>query len=323
MRSKDLKPIRLRPEYFDGLEAHLIKVFRDEIYLPILKEIQGKNRLHNSYEDLIDAIASGKIQYIQGHFEGRLNAKISKELRKLGAQWDRKQGWWKIPPRDLSNDMRSAIGTSYSKFQQMGARVDKKLDSLLPDEIVGKMKLEKFFDVTLYKVNKDFEDNIKNITVAPSFTPEQRARIAAEYSNNMKLSIKKWTEDNIKKLRGQVQAHVLEGLRYESLVKTIQDSYAVSQNKAKFLARQETSLLMVKFKEIRYQSAGVMQYKWRCVVGSPNHPVRPDHQRLNDESLAGKTFLWSDPPVDGPNGQRHNPGGNYNCRCEAIPVVKF
>ena len=47
------------------------------------------------------------------------------------------------------------------------------------------------------------------------------------------------------------------------------------------------------------------------------------HKELNDRSEKGEVFKFSNPPIDSPNGSRHNPGQNYNCRCIAIPVVKF
>jgi len=152
-------------------------------------------------------------------------------------------------------------------------------------------------------------------------TAQERAKIAGDWANNMDLYIQKFTEEQIKKLRKDIQQQVFKGNRRETMVKKIQDSYKVTANKAKFLARQETSLLMAKFKESRYTSAGVTHYKWRCVAGSKLHPVRPSHKRLD-----GKTFTWQDPPItteaDEPV-RRNNPGQDYNCRCTAIPIVRF
>jgi SPP1 gp7 family putative phage head morphogenesis protein len=95
----------------------------------------------------------------------------------------------------------------------------------------------------------------------------------------------------------------------------------VSANKAKFLARQETSLMTTKLKETRYREAGVNEYKWKTVAGSKLHPVRPSHKILE-----GRIFRWDDPPITTPPGEavrRNNPGQDYNCRCFAQPIVRF
>ena len=163
--------------------------------------------------------------------------------------------------------------------------------------------------------------SIKNITVGPQLTKEQAARIADEWQTNMKLWVKDFTEKEILKLRKDVKSSVFTGNRYESMVSKIQKSYGVSANKAKFLARQETSLLMTKFKETRYKDVGVNEYEWRCVAGSKNHPVRPAHKKLE-----GLRFSWDNPPITTAPGEpvrRNNPGQDYNCRCFAKPIVRF
>ena len=109
-----------------------------------------------------------------------------------------------------------------------------------------------------------FEESIRNITVAPQLSQESRNRLAREWKNNLDLSINEFTQKEIIALRKNMQATVFAGNRYGSAIQTIKKSYDVTQNKAKFLARQETGLLMAKFKELRYSEIGVKEYKWRC-----------------------------------------------------------
>lgn len=319
MKQIELPPIKEEPKYWDAIEAKIMALLKEEIYLPIIKELGVKKKtLQNSIEDLINAIINGKINFNRGQFSGRFNASISKELKRLGAQWDRKQGTWKVPQSSLPYELRSAISAGEARFTQVLSRIDKKLSSLLPEAIADKLKISEVFDSTLYKVDKDIKKSLKNLTIAPDLTPEQRKQISSEWQNNMKLYIKDFTEKEIKTLRSDVQETIFSGKRYETMVKTIQKSYGVSQNKAKFLARQETSLLMTKFKETRYVAAGVKKYKWGCVVGSGKHPVRPMHK-----ALEGKVFSWDNPPVTNDKGAKNNPGQDYNCRCFARPIVDF
>lgn len=323
---------------YEDVEKKIKKLFRDEIYNPILRELNlGPKTLQNSAAfSLAEAIKYGRLQYSGGRFTGKFSAATSKELKELGAKWDRKTSSFVIPERDLPATIRMAISASNVRFEEKLQKIDKKLSQILPEEFADKLKVSDNFDSSLWKVDRDFHKSLKNITVAPTLTADQRKRIADEWQNNMKLWITDFTKKEIGELRKNMQETVFKGNRYESAVKTIQASYGVTENKAKFLARQETSLLMTKFKQTRYEAAGVMEYKWGAVAGSVNHPTRPWHKALAENSNQGKTtsdgkcvngiFRWSDPPNTAGPGEApryNNPGQDYNCRCFAKPVVRF
>lgn len=327
MESEQVKTVELRPikestSDYEDAERRIRELFRKEIYAPLMRllGVQGA-AFKNSKDPLIDAIQTGRIAFSRGVFSGKFSASISKELKRIGAEWDRKTGTFRILQASLPDSVREAVKASEFRFAEKIAEIDRRLAQILPDEIAGKVKLADTFDRALWKTERDFEASIKGITVAPQLTPERRKRIADEWETNMQLYIKDFTEKEILKLRGEMKKSVFTGNRYESAIKTIQRSYGVSANKAKFLARQETSLLMTKFKETRYTDAGVNEYKWGTVAGSKLHPVRPAHKRLE-----GKTFRWDDPPITTEPGEpvrRNNPGQDFNCRCFAKPVVRF
>lgn len=316
----ELAPIKETTQDFEAIEKELERVWRQEIYLPILKILGTPQKVLNDYDALKEALRSGKITYNRGQFSGRFNASTSRELKRLGARWDRKTGTFRLPQSSMPQEIRMAVAASETAFLKKIDAIDKKLSQILPGEVAAKMKTKDMFDTTLWRTQKDFEETVKGITIAPKLTKEQSERIASEWQNNMDLWVKDWTEKNIKKLRSQMKSTVLAGNRYEAAVSTIQKSYGVSQNKAKFLARQETALMLAKFKETRYESAGVKSYIWGCVAGSKNHPVRPWHK-----ALEGKEFRWDNPPITTEPGQpirKNNPGQDYNCRCFARPVVR-
>ncbi len=317
-KRRELRPVRVDPRLIDRIEAEVLRILRKEIYAPLLRELNETSVVQNAKGGLRQAVASGQIQYVDGHFEGAFDASISREIKSMGGVWDRTHGWWRVPRSALGADLRSAIGQSVSHFQAMAKRVDKALEKVLPEAVAGKMKLESLFDKTLFIADKQFRENVSSLTVAPVLTKEQRGRIAAEYTENMQLYIQEFADKEITKLRESVKSETFAGLRREGMVKAIRDSYGVSEGKAKFLARQESKLLVTKFAQTRYQAAGVNKYRWQCVVGSPAHPVRPMHKELN-----GKIFSWDNPPVVDEKGNRKNPGQDYNCRCTSIPVVEF
>lgn len=317
MKHLELKPILEEPSDYDKIEAKIRELFRKEIYLPIIFELgESKKTLQNSLEDLVSAIKSGQIYFSRGQFTGKFSSSISKELKNLGARWDRKQGSWKIPQQKLPVDVKSAIAGSEARFIDKVKSINSKLASINSEKIADKLKVENLFDTTLFKMERSFKKNIKNLTVSPELTNEERVKIAKGYTENLRRYIKDWTDEETLKLRKSIEKNVLSGRRRENMIPTIQKSYRVSLNKAKFLARQETGLMIAKFKKERYESAGVNSYKWGTVNGSAAHPVRPMHK-----ALAGKIFTWDNPPITDEKGNRNNPGEDYNCRCFARPLL--
>ena len=317
MAYQELKPILERPNDYEAIERYIVELLRDQVYLPLIEELgEPETTIKNSIDGLLTEIARGNIVFSNGVFSGKFNSESSRELKKLGAKWSK--GEWRIPLSKLPLNVRAAISTSLHRFEETLKKVDKKLSKMLPADIADQFQAADLFDKALWKVEKSFQKTVKGITIAPSLTKEQSKKIAAEYNNNLKLPIQDWSQKEIKELRAKIKEHAFAGGRYEDVVKEIQKSYGVATRKAKFLARQETSLLMAKFKETRYTDVGINEYKWGCVVGSANHPVRPMHK-----ALQGKTFSWDAPPVTNPEGGRNNPGQDFNCRCFARPLVKF
>jgi SPP1 gp7 family putative phage head morphogenesis protein len=322
MKLKTLKPIRADRKIESKIKDKIIEVLKHEIYLPLILEVGIKNtKLENSMDDLLKAIRSGQLSYVRGRFTGKYNSTLSRELRRIGAEWNRSQGSWSIPQSKLPIEIKNAIAVSKSKFMETVSKVDKKLQSLQPEKIAEKISLKEAFDTSLYEFDEKFIDSLKAITVQPKLSKKQIDTISEEYSENMKLYIRDFVDEEVKKLRKEVEANVMAGMRYENLVDTIQKSYGVSQNKAKFLARQESNLLVAKFREVRYREVGLEKYEWRCVAGSAEHPVRDSHLALD-----GKIFSWDNPPVTtmpGKPQRRNHPGEDYNCRCLAVPVLEF
>lgn len=319
MKEVVLAPIKETTEDYEAIEAHIATLWKKEMYEPLLSVINESPKvLKNSLDDLISAIDSGRINFYRGHFRGRFNSTVSRELKKIGAKWDRTQGSWKIPLSSLPIEIKEAINVSQNKFQRKVDSVLQKLQQIMPEKIADKLQVQQLFDSTLWKAEGKIKQGLKGITVEPRWTSDRREAMARDYEKNMKLYIQDWTQKEIVNLRQRMQKHALSGMRYEDMVDTIKKSYGVSHNKAKFLARQETSLLMARFKQERYAEAGVDEYIWGCVVGSPNHPVRPMHKKLD-----GKRFKFNNPPVTDENGNRNNPGQDYNCRCYPRPVVRF
>lgn len=320
MRIVALKPILTTRTDYEEIESRIKKAFLKIVYFPLLKELGlSKKKIKNAIEDLLSALNEGKITYSFGAFRGSFNASTTKEIRKLGGIWDRKSASFKIRISELPYEIRAAINSSEFFFRQKLRKIDDKLAKISPEELAEHIKVSDVFDDTLWKIEKDFQSSVDKITVAPKLTEPQAKKIADEWQGNMDLWIKNFTEEHIKELRETVQKNVYAGNRHESLIKGIKDSYGVTERKAKFLARQETNLLIAKFKETRYVDAGVREYKWACVK-MPHDKTPKQHTvgnvRYSHGVLEGQIFSWDKPPVTTAPGEpvrRNNPGQDYNC----------
>lgn len=326
-----LKPVIPPTEWMDEIERRIREEFKKRLYFPLLKIIQEpKNSLQNTIEDetsLWAALQSGKITFNRGTFSGKFDARTTRALKGLGATWDRNQSTFKLGLNDMPIQVQQIVQATQTRFEKKLAAIDIQLAKVVPSELAEQIQLQDLFDKTIFKVDSDFRQNVKNITIEPKLTQWQRDKISKEWTNNIKLSIQDWGRKEIKTLRANVEKAYFAGDRYGTLVGQIQTSYGQSARHALFLARQETKLLTSKYTESRYLDAGIPKYTWRTVIGSPLHPVRPVHKELE-----GTIQRWDRPPittdVKGKYGKpqperRNNPGEDYGCRCRAVPLVEF
>lgn len=336
---RTLAPITLKETNVAQIERTILRILYAAIYAPLLEALgaTAKQVLQNSKGNpLYDAILKGRVWYVDGQFKGEFNAAISAGIIKLGGRFDHKSKSYSLDPTKVPADLKSAQVQAQSRYEALRARMLAVLDEIdLQNSGVGQLKDE--YEKTLDTMEDDLQktlprqpfkrsDNpaVEGISIAAKLTDDQREVIAKEWAENLDLYIKDWTDENILKLREQIQPHVLAGGRASQLEKTLRDNYGVAARKAKFLARQETSLLMSKFRQTRYEGLGIKKYKWST---SHDARVRPAHGADpyygNHRALNGKIFSWDDPPVTcQATGARNHPGEDFGCRCIAIPVVE-
>jgi SPP1 gp7 family putative phage head morphogenesis protein len=314
---KTLKPVITKANYYTELEKTI-----NDFFLSILKEIENiitRNiTMLNSVDVLQDALNSGRVQYFNGSFQGRFNSRIVKELQKLGAIFDQRTKAYNLAMNKLPYNLVSQIAISSSKFENVHNETLKYLDNLQANNIldnkINELPLHDNYIATLDDVEDEFSKTMDGV-VDYYRSDKINENLSREYASNLKLYIRKFTDENILSLRKQVLNNTFQGYRAENLISILKNNYSVSENKAKFLARQETNLLVASFREQRYTDAGINKYKWRI----RGFRTRKDHKRLD-----GKIFLWSEPPVvNRETGERKHPGQDWNCFCTAIPIVEF
>jgi SPP1 gp7 family putative phage head morphogenesis protein len=318
MAIKTFLPIVEKESDYKDIQEEIILVLKEAIYAPLVSILKKPVKFKNASDNLAMAIMSGQVVFNRGSFTGTFNSKISAELRSIGAKWDNAKKCYKLSSSDLPLDVRLSVSLAKAKADETLNKLDQLLLKLDPKAIAERVNVAPLIDKTMYRYEKDFKKTVESISVKANLTAEQMAEFNKTYTDNLRLYIADFVEKETAELRKNMKKRALSGFRSESAIQEIQKSYGVSYNKAKFLARQETSLALSAFRETRYKSVGLNKYKWKCVAGSPLHPVRSMH-KIHD----GKIFSWDKPPVVNDKGDRKNPGEDYNCRCVAIPIVEF
>lgn len=322
MKEIRLKPVSEPVREAQALEKYLLGILKQYFYAPLVS-ITGLNTIHNAANvlpALHKAIEDGDIRYEGSGFSGKFNAAVSKELKDLGAKWN--SGKWEIPTELLSPALQRSIHTQMVKDEAFKKQFGEVIIQIKPEEIASKVKPKRFLDSTVKTVNeevtKSFKVAAEHLVVSPVISDEAKEKIKSDYLENLKLSIKDFTEEQILSLRKQVEQHVFSGNRRDQLARIISQSFSVSKRKANFLAGQETRLLTSKLAQTRYADVGVDDYEWRTVTGTAAHPVRHFHRILDRTKQK-----FSKPPITNKQGNHNNPGEDYNCRCSAIPILKI
>lgn len=313
---KMLRPLRDFNSYSKPIAQAIFSQLDEMIYAPLM-DILNTEEIYNATETPLErSLQLGIMEYRDGYFVGPIKASIAKELRGYGAVFNHTRKVYYLDISRLPQNILQAI----AQGKQSGEAVIKKVNqylSVIEGRDVKAPNIEPFFSDTLSKLSKQFYTTTRVVTSADleiPLNPRFEDQLKEAYTLNLDKYIKGWYEEAILRLRQKVSENVQEGYRASNLMDIIQSERQVSKNKAKFLAKQETSLLTASYREIRYKDIGVNKYVWST---SHDERVRHDHKILN-----GGIFDFDHPPVSNQKtGARNNPGQDYGCRCVSIPYL--
>ena len=133
---------------------------------------------------------------------------------------------------------------------------------------------------------------IESGILAPQASPRMRPNLLADVSRTIE------------------EAHA-SGLRVEALAGQLAERYGVSDSRAELIARDQILKLNAQVTSHRQQVCGITHYRWSA---SRDEKVRPRHRELD-----GTVQAWDSPPEVAP-GRFEHPGGDYQCRCVAVPI---
>ena len=332
-------PVRMTEKYYKTIEKELDSYFYNFYWKDIIELLHESERLYNSNSALIAAIRKGSVQYVNGKFTGKFNATISKELRKFAKYDGRSKSWSGIPP--------SNVTAAATVANSQGERLSRQITALI-DEIPARVEaavesLKYSIDAPLFSVSAEAGKDLNTLGISVDMTPELSQRLMDDYTNNMNLNIKNWTPEQTGRLRNMIEENALSGYNRLELQQRIAAEYGTTMSKAKFLARQETSLFVAEVRNERYDDAGIQWYRWSTsqdirVVGNPSGlypeggPGHGNHYvmqgkicKLNDPTVYADTLadarkgLWKSKASIGADNT--HPGQAYNDRCVMIPVI--
>lgn len=295
-----------------------ISIIQNDLNVKIIPLENKKIRLENAI-DLRYYILQGYLRYRDGFFTIKRNLpnKVAMELEKMGAIYSRKRRGYYLKANKVPPAILQAAAMVNIRDQERLTKISDYLRGLTETEAFITSKVD--FSPEVIKIGADldrqFKTSMTGLEIPANMTEFQKSEIARNYTNNLNYYIKKWVPKEIQSLREDLQPLTLGGYRAEALEEIIQKHKGVSERKAKFLARQETKLLVAQYRKNRFKEAGVTQYIWSTVLDGKERQL---HRELN-----GHIFSWDEPPIiDARTGEKGAPGEAYNCRCIAIPVVE-
>ena len=330
------KPILEKEHYYKPFFKLISGIFDDIIFRPILEVLKPVQKYYfNSENVIIEAIRSGQIQYINGKFYGKFNAKISKELVKLGAKYNKLTKTYDIEKQLLPLYVRDSIAYMSVFYADMAKKLNYVIDLIedLEDESektlksafkkTGREKKKTVFEKLKEKTKfKELEESIK---IVPELNKNIKAELVKNYIKNVNYSVSKFTREETLKLRQLVQDNLFKngGLQIQSLVEALKKEFGISKRRAEFIARQDTSLLIAKYRKAKYKQLGITEYIWKVArtyeaTKERPHGVRPEHWTLKDTRQS-----FDNPPISNKKGERHNPGEDFGCRCYPLPIVEY
>ncbi len=317
-----LEPIRHRDAYTVAIEREIRRYLEEAIFTPladVLAEHGVSDRLNAQTSVLERALQAGVIWYADGVFSGRFSAAVSRQLRDLGAKFDRKQGVFKLPAHQMPIELKSIVTQSLMKSQAAHAAVIATLNAIEQNIPIAPTGIGPTPAVKKIVTDLDEQFNVTITTVVEIpmvIPPGMRERLTTTLTDNVELSIKNWATETVSKLRRDVEKNAAAGYRADRLTDLIQAKYGMGKRKAAFLAENETSLLVSKYREERYKAAGSRRYKWST---SKDEVVRDEHRALD-----GTIHEWDSPPITNrARGDRNHPGEDFRCRCLALPIVEI
>lgn len=314
-----IKDFKIKEAYMKLIEKALFSYLWEGIYKPMFEIMQIEPVIaKNSLNSIIEALRDGKIIYVDGGFKAKTkftNAQ-SMQLQKWGAVWDRHTKMYRLPENKLPNELRVTLAEVQINAENQIKLLQGYLEQVeynIP-YIVESIVFDNEVKTILDDAGNEVKKNVKHLNVIePELSEAQKSEIARTYTENVRgYVIKDFANERIPEIRQKIQELVLKGYRQDKVQELLEKEYGIMSRKAKFLAQNETTIMLSEYKKVTYKEMGFDKFIWRTITDGREREL---HKALN-----GTVWSYDNPPViDERTGQKGLPGQTYNCRCEQIP----
>lgn len=314
-----IKDFKIKEAYTKLIEKALYSYLWEGIYKPMFEILNIKPIVaKNSLNVITEALRDEKITYYDGIFraKGKFTNAQSVQLQKWGAVWDRREKGYRLPEDRLPDELRVTIAEMRINAENQIKLLQeyiRQVEANMP-YIVESMVFDNEIKTILDDAGNEVKKNIRTLNIIePELSEQQKNEIAKAYTNNMRdYIIKDFANERIPEMRAKIQELVLQGYRQDKIQELLQKEYGFMARKAKFLAQNETTIMLAEYKKVTYKEMGFDKFIWRTITDGREREL---HKALN-----GTVWRYDNPPViDERTGQRGLPGQTYNCRCEQIP----
>lgn len=272
----DIIPVKL------GLEAAAEKMFKKLVL------------------DMQDSIKAHKVPVIQRTYDFS-SIKVSKKKQ------NEIKDYWEQVNKDLQKYKKDGTLPEWSNPPK---NEDKSSDDGENSNNPPKVKDDELLD----KLNKLAKENAPKIQIDDINLDAKTKKIAEDYVYNLEFYVKNWSIKDINIMRKDVLEMVNKGKRISDIKQYFEKRWKIAENKAKFLANNESRLASSVIKATELQDAGVSHFKW---LRSSSKEKRKLHKEYYN-----KIFAFDNPPIIvEKTGQRGLPMQTYNCKCNFTGVI--
>ena len=140
--------------------------------------------------------------------------------------------------------------------------------------------------------------------------------LSASIADNTRL-IKSIPDQYLTNVESIVFSNMRAGLRPSAITQQLSDQFGITQNRAKLIARDQTSKANGELSKQRQIDTGFEFFKWET---AKDVRVRDPHAKLakQDIGFGPGVYRWDKPPKND-KGETIIPGQEVQCRCVAIP----
>jgi hypothetical protein len=333
-----LPPQRLRPHYYLGVEEALRDSFADFVFRPLEKILaEGTTQASGIFassgpvpsRELLAALRRGTVQYAADVVTGTFDSKLVNALRALGAEPTTFGGAiaFRLPAWAAPGWFRAEAAAAQSRAENIHKALERELDRMRERLEGGQMPLP----LPAYEVVEAIEDGFESaasiIGITKRIPAGARAAMEERYAEQVRPYVAKATREYIDGAHKAITDNAARGYRFETIVGDIHHFVGISERKARFLARQETSMFMAGYRQERFTAAGVIDYKW-----STSHDIRvrpyADEKKLrkygDHRILDGQVFTYANKaPAQYMSFKKPcNPGEDAGCRCLDFGILR-